>query len=370
LHQEETTSAQTRFCSDEDTKKPSKGQNCEQRNAYLTCFVKNLDASLKIQLDQLVTPFSLEHTLRCGQLFRWRKLGGWWYGVVDEKVVKIRQIDDKLWFQTFPEEMDANFVKNYFRLDDDLPYILSQISRDEHVRKAIQRFSGLRIIRQQPWECLISYICATYKNIPAIKKMILNLSKRFGTKKTFDGYDFYTFPKPSDLANSDIEDLRNCKLGFRAKRVLKTARITHNEEIDLEALRKMGYEHARNELLSLPGVGQKVADCILLFSLDKLEAFPVDVWMRRIILEYYSSHLERLFIEKIRNKRSLTPHEYREISLFGRRYFGRHAGYAQEYLFALAREQQKMHANTFSTLAALNSMFPFGNRLTGECKYP
>ena len=305
------------------------------------CFIKNLDANLKIQLDQLVTPFSLEHTLRCGQLFRWRKLGDWWYGVADEKVVKIRQIDDKLWFRTFPEEIDANFVKNYFRLNDNLPQILSQISRDEYVREAVQRFSGLRIIRQQPWECLISYICATYKNIPAIKEMILNLSKQFGTKITFDDYNFYTFPKPSDLANADIGELRRCKLGFRAKRVLKTSRIIHNEELDLENLRRTAYKHARNKLLSLPGVGQKVADCVLLFSLDKLEAFPVDVWMKRIITKYYSSHFEPLFIEKIRNKRSLTPHAYGEISLFGRKYFGRYAGYAQEYLFHYERHNQK-----------------------------
>jgi len=304
------------------------------------CFVKNLDANLKIQLDQLVKPFSLEHTLRCGQLFRWRKLGDWWYGVVDEKVVKIRQIDDKLWFRTFPEEIDANFVKNYFRLNDNLPQILSQISRDEYVREAVQRFSGLRIIRQQPWECLISYICATYKNIPAIKEMILNLSKQFGTKITFDDYNFYTFPKPSDLANADIGELRRCKLGFRAKRVLKTSRIIHNEELDLEKLRKIDYKRARNTLLSLPGVGQKVADCVLLFSLDKLEAFPVDVWMKRVIMEYYSSHFESVFIEKIRNKRSLTPREYREIRLFGRKYFGRYAGYAQEYLFHYERHTQ------------------------------
>jgi N-glycosylase/DNA lyase len=305
----------------------------------LMCFVKSLDANLKAQLNQLVTPFDLEQTLKCGQLFRWRKLGDWWYGIVNEKIVKIRQIEDELQYRTFPEEMNAGFVKNYFRLDDNLPHILSQISRDEHIRKAIQRFSGLRIIRQQPWECLISYLCATYKNIPAIKEMILNLSKRFGTKITFDGYDFYTFPKPSDLANTDCEELRKCKLGFRHKRVLKTATIIHDEEADLEALRKTDYEHARNELLSLPGVGQKVADCVTLFSLNKLEAFPVDVWMKRITLKYYSSHFEPLFIEKIRNKRSLTPHEYREISLFGRKYFGRYAGYAQEYLFSLAREQ-------------------------------
>jgi N-glycosylase/DNA lyase len=304
-------------------------------------FVKSLDASLKIQLDRLITPFDLEHTLRCGQLFRWRKLSDWWYGVVSEKVVKIRQIEDELRVQTFPEEMDTDFVKNYFRLDDNLSHILSRISIDEHIRKAIQCFSGLRIIRQQPWECLVSYICATYKSIPAIKEMVLSLSKRFGTKITFDGYDFYTFPKPSDLANTDVEELRKCKLGFRDKRVLKTARIMHNEELDLEALRKSDYEHARNELLSLPGVGQKVADCVLLFSLDKLEAFPVDVWLKRIILKYYSSHFEPLFIEKIQNKRSLTPHEYREINLFGRRYFGRYAGYAQEYLFHYERQQPR-----------------------------
>ena len=304
-------------------------------------FVKSLDASLKIQLNQLITPFDLEQTLRCGQSFRWRKLGEWWYGVVNEKVVKIRQIEDELRFQSFPEKMNANFVKNYFRLDDNLPHILSQISIDEHIRKAIQCFSGLRIIRQQPWECLISYICATYKNIPAIKEMILNLSKRFGTKITFNGHDFYTFPKPSDLANSDCEEIRKCKLGFRDKRVLKTARIIHKEKLDLEALRKTDYEHARNELLSLPGVGQKVADCVFLFSLDKLKAFPVDVWMKRIILKNYSSYFEPLFIEKIRNKRSLTPHEYRKISLFGQRYFGRYAGYAQEYLFHYERHQPR-----------------------------
>ena len=321
-------------------RKLPKGETVNKENAYLMCFVKNLDANLKIQLDQLVTPFDLEHTLRCGQLFRWRKLGDWWYGIANERIVKIRQIEDELRFRIFPEEMETDFVKNYFRLDDNLPHILSQISKDEHTRRAIQCLSGLRIVRQQPWECLISYICATYKNIPAIKEMILNLSKRFGTKIAFDGYDFYTFPKPGDLAYADVEDLKKCKLGFRNKRVLKTARIMHNEKLDLEALRETDYEHARSELLSLPGVGQKVADCVLLFSLDKLEAFPVDVWMKRIIMEYYSDHYEPLFIEKIRNKRSLTPREYREISLFGRKHFGRYAGYAQEYLFHYERQNQ------------------------------
>jgi len=293
---------------------------------------------MKIQLDTSTVPFSLEHTLNCGQLFRWEKLGNWWYGVVKDKVVKIRQNADKLMFQTFPEKTTAEFIENYFRLNDNLPYVLYQINKDEHIRKAIQRCHGLRISRQEPWECLISYICATYKNIPAIKTMILNLSKRFGKKITFDGYDFYTFPKPSDLARASLEKIRSCKLGFRAERVLEASKILNREEFNLEDFRKMDYEKARQNLLSLPGVGQKVADCVLLFSLDKLEAFPVDIWMKRAILEFYPSYFERSFVKRVSGKSSITPREYHIISLFGREYFGKYAGYAQEYLFTLSRK--------------------------------
>jgi N-glycosylase/DNA lyase len=294
---------------------------------------------MEIQLDRSTVPFSLEHTLRCGQLFRWEKLGDWWCGVVEDKVVKIRQIADKLMFQTFPEKTTAEFIENYFRLDDNLLSILSQINKDEHIRKAIQRFHGLRISRQEPWECLISYICATYKSIPAIKNMILNLSKRFGKKMTFNGHDFYTFPKPSDLAHASLEEIRSCKLGFRVQRVLETSKILDRGEFKLEDLRKMGYEKARQKLLSLPGVGQKVADCVLLFSLDKLEAFPVDIWIKRMVLKFYLNYFEHPFIERVSSKSSITPWEYETIGSFGRKYFGKYAGYAQEYLFSLSRKQ-------------------------------
>ena len=292
---------------------------------------------MEIQLDRPTVPFSLEHTLRCGQLFRWRKLGDWWYGVVEDKVVKIRQIADKLMFQTFPEKTTAEFIENYFRLDDNLTSILSQINKDEHIRKAIQRFHGLRISRQEPWECLISYICATYKNIPAIKNMILNLSKRFGKKITFNGHDFYTFPKPSDLAHASLEEIRSCKLGFRVQRVLETSKILECGELGLEDLKKKEYAKAKQKLLSLPGVGQKVADCVLLFSLDKLEAFPVDIWIKRVVLEFYSSYFERSFIKRVSGKSSIAPREYEAISSFGREYFGKYAGYAQEYFFSFSR---------------------------------
>jgi N-glycosylase/DNA lyase len=295
---------------------------------------------MEIPLNQSTTLFNLEHTLNCGQLFRWKKLRGWWYGVVEGKVIKVKQISGKLLFQTFPEMVDHNFLQKYFRLNDKLPRILSKINKDEHVGKAIQRFRGLRVIRQEPWECLISYICATNTNISAIKNMILNISKRFGRKIIFEGQNFYAFPKPSDLADIDIKQVKMCKLGFRAERVLKTSRIIHNKEFDLETLTKLDYNEAKNQLLSLSGVGQKVADCVLLFSLDKLEAFPVDVWMKRVILEFYPNSFEESFVEKLSHRHTLTSSEYQTISSFGRTYFGEYAGYAQEYLFALAREER------------------------------
>ncbi len=292
---------------------------------------------MEIPLNQSTAPFNLERTLNCGQLFRWKKLRGWWYGVVEGKVVKVKQLSGKLLFQTFPERVEPDFLEKYFRLDDNLPKILSKINKDEHIGKAIQRFRGLRIIRQEPWECLISYICATNINIPAIKNMILNLSKRFGRKIIFEGQDFYAFPKPSDLADVDIKQVKMCKLGFRAERILRTSRIIHNKQFDLETLTKLNYKETKNQLLSLSGVGQKVADCVLLFSLDKLEAFPVDVWMKRVILEFYPNSFEESFVERLSRRHTLTSSEYKTISSFGRKYFGKYAGYAQEYLFALAR---------------------------------
>jgi N-glycosylase/DNA lyase len=296
---------------------------------------------MEIKLNRSKVPFSLEYTLNCGQLFRWEKLDDWWYGVVADRVVKIKQSGERLIFQVFPETPNQGFIESYLRLDDNLPSIMSEISKDEHVRKAIRLFCGLRLSRQEPWECLISYICATYKSIPAIKKMINSICQRFGKKLTFDGYDFYTFPKPTDLAQVNSKDLRSCGLGFRAERVLETAKLIDSGEFSLESLKSTDYWKARRELLGLPGVGQKVADCVLLFSLEKLEAFPIDVWMKRAATNLYASHFDPSFIKRVASKSSITPKEYETISSFGREYFGRYAGYAQEYLFHLLRTQQK-----------------------------
>jgi N-glycosylase/DNA lyase len=295
---------------------------------------------MEIKLNKPMVPFSLDYTLDCGQLFRWIKLGDWWYGVVADRVIKIKQDKKRLMFQFFPETRNYSFIENYLRLDDDLAAIFSEINKDEHMNKAINRFYGLRLCRQEPWECLISYICATYKSIPAIKKMIRNISRCYGNKLTFDGIDFYTFPKPEQLTQINPNDLRRCGLGFRTDRVIETAKLVDSGKLSLQDLKRIDYNEAKRELLGLPGVGQKVADCVLLFSLEKLEAFPIDVWMKRTATTFYAHHFETSFIKRVAEKGSITTKEYANINSFGRKYFGRYAGYAQEYLFHYLRTQK------------------------------
>jgi len=292
---------------------------------------------MQIELDLSRTPFNLDHTLLCGQTFRWQKQSGWWVGIVSHVALKVRQDDDILESKASFDDVNTGFLERYFRLDDDLPMIYSKIAKDQHVRKAVRRFHGLRLVRQEPWECLISYICATFKNIPAIKQMIHNLSKRFGRPIMFDAQKLYTFPEPEILAEASLADLKLCKLGYRAVNVRETARLICRGKFDLESLRIMPYREAKKMLLSLPGVGPKVADCVLLFSLGKLEAFPIDVWMKRVILKCYSQYFDTGFVDKIRSKKGLSTREYQALYDFGRGYFGEYLGYAQEYLYHYKR---------------------------------
>ncbi len=293
----------------------------------------------EIRLDPVHTPFNLNHTLNCGQTFRWEKHGEWWHGIVAEGFIQMRQADEALQFQTLPDNIDENFLRNYFRLEDDLPGIYSRIMKDRHVQEAVERFRGLRLVRQDPWECLMSFICATNKNIPAIKDMISNMCLRFGKRVEVNGSEFHAFPSPEALAFASLEDLKLCKLGFRAERVRQTAKLVFNGEVDLAALKAVSYDVAKEQLMNLPGVGPKVADCVLLFSFDHLEAFPVDVWIKRIITEFYGPHFDQRFIEKVAAKNSLSPSEYETIRSFGRDYWGECVGYAQEYLYHFKRCQ-------------------------------
>jgi len=275
----------------------------------------------------------LDVTLCCGQVFRWEKLGEWWFGVVGDRVLKVRQIDEVLEFQN----VENGFVSHYFSLDHDLQRIGSEIGKDDHIKSAAKEFWGLRLIRQEPWECLISFICATYKSVAAIRQMLLRLSMRFGEKTIFEGYDFYVFPTPENLARATLKDLESCGLGYRSKYVHETSKSIHGNEYDLAALRKMPYEQAKRELIQFPGVGPKVADCVCLFSLDKLDAFPVDVRVRRMILRHYSEHFPDVLVKKLAKEKSFSNSEYETISRFGRNYFGKYAGYAQEYLYHYER---------------------------------
>ncbi|MEM4244032.1 MAG: DNA glycosylase [Candidatus Bathyarchaeia archaeon] len=279
------------------------------------------------------TPFNLDATLCCGQVFRWEKMGDWWYGVTGDRAFKIRQIGDMLEFTN----ASAPFIKHYFGLGDNLPAISAEIGKDSHIRAALQEFWGMRIIRQDPWECLISYICATYKSIPAIKRMLLNLSRKFGEKTLLDSMEFFTFPTPEKLASATVPQLAECGLGYRARFVLETSKQIFEGEFTLESLRQLPYEQAKRQLCTLPGVGPKVADCVLLFSLDKLEAFPVDRWIARVIVNHYAHKLPRELAKKLLAKECSGNAEYARLNTFGREYFGRYAGYAQEYLYHYER---------------------------------
>ncbi len=281
------------------------------------------------------TPFNLDATLCCGQAFRWDKHGEWWYGVVMNEVLKVRQITTGLEF----DYADADFVRAYLGLKDDLPRIYSRITKDKHVEKAVEMLKGLRILQQDPWECLISYICATYKNVAAIKQMIYQLCKKFGEKHQLEGLNFYRFPMPERLVKASVSELRKCGLGYRAEYVQATARIVYANDFDFECLKNSSYSKARTELQYFPGVGLKVADCISLFSLGMLEAFPVDVRVKRTLLNNYADHFPTVFITKISGEKSLSRLEYEQLHNFGREYFGEYAGYAQEYLYYYERAQ-------------------------------
>ncbi len=271
-------------------------------------------------------PFSLDQTLACGQVFRWDlSAAGWWYGVVNDKVIKIRQDGPTLAF----EGADTAFIRQYFSLDLDITKVIKNIDQDPFIHTAIKRCSGLRLVRQPPWECLISYICSTNSNIPTIRRRIASIAEQFGKAIEFEGKTYHTFPEPASISCGGDDGLTICKLGYRQPYVFRTSCSIENEKQWEETLFSLPYEDARKELMQLHGVGPKAADCILLFAFQKYEAFPVDVWIRRIMQQNYLPALDLAA--------GLTNRDYDTIRRFGREHFGEYCGYAQEYLFA-ARE--------------------------------
>lgn len=289
---------------------------------------------MKLELD---VPFDLDLTLGCGQIFRCRKQNEWWYILLKDNIFKIRQTRNCLEF----EGVDTGFVETFFRLKDDLTKITQSVNKDAYIASAIEQFKGLRLIRQDPWECLTSFICATYKNIAAIEQTIFKMSQKYGKPCCFEGQKFWLFPSIEKLAKASVQGLEVCGLGYRAKYVQATAKRVYEEQIDLKSFKQLPYLEAKKRLLEFLGVGLKVADCTLLFSLEKTEAFPVDIWIKRILLNHYATHLPQDLVERLRGQGSLSNGEYEKLGAFARNYFGSYAGYAQEYLYHYERTQNR-----------------------------
>jgi N-glycosylase/DNA lyase len=272
-------------------------------------------------------PFNLDITLSCGQVFRWDKSAdGWWYGVVGSRVIKMRQDGTNLTFDGAP----ASFIRHYFSLDLDLDAVLKSIDCDPFIHQLIRNNRGLRLVRQPPWECTISYICSTNSNIPTIRRRIAAIAVRYGTPVEFEGRTYYTFPGPTSISCEGHEGLTECRLGYRQSYVFGTSCSVSDENVWEETVRRLPCEDARKELMKLHGIGPKAADCILLFAFQKYETFPVDVWIRRIMQEHY--------LPEMRTGSPLTTREYDTIRKYAREHFGAYCGYAQEYLFAGRKE--------------------------------
>lgn len=285
-------------------------------------------------------PVDLEHTFSCGQAFRWREENGWYYGLIGDLLVRMKKKAATYPARTIleighPEGADPRKVKesvwSLLRLDDDYNKVIKAISEDEYIREAVAAYPGLRLLRQDPWECLISYLCSAMANICQISANIERICRLYGERRELDGVVRYTFPGPEVLSRVKATEIRACKVGFRANYITKTARRIADLGVDLKELRDRSYSEARDFLLSFKGVGNKIADCVLAFSLDKVNAFPVDRWIRRAMLERYG---EETAGENYVDEENVSD---RMIRKFAGRYFGGYAAYAQEFIFYYRR---------------------------------
>ncbi|MGN1299104.1 MAG: DNA-3-methyladenine glycosylase family protein [Candidatus Scatovivens sp.] len=277
--------------------------------------------------------FELKDIFECGQCFRWEKnTDNSYTGVIKQGVLNIKKDNEKKQIvikgKIFNNENIENIVEKYFDLKtnyNDIKKILSKV--DSYLEESIKFGEGIRILRQDFWETIISFIISANNNIPRIKKIINNLSKEYGEEIEWNGNKYYTFPTVENLSKASVEDLRNLGLGFRDKRVYKTTQMILNKEFDLDKISKIeDTKILRNELLKLDGVGEKVADCILLFSLHRFDVFPVDVWVRRVMNDLYiHNELE----EKVKKE---------DIRNLAEEKFNNYQAMAQQYLFYWKRE--------------------------------
>lgn len=273
-----------------------------------------------------VRDFNAEHTFDCGQCFRWdREDDGSYTGVVGRNAVNIKIEDGNLTIDNCDEHEYGSFWRDYLDMDRDYGGLKARLSEgDEIMVKAVEYGYGIRMLRQDPWETVVSFIISQNSNIPRIKKCIAALCENFGESiGVYRGAERFSFPDVNTLAGLEPEDLAVCRLGYRDKYIIQTARAVAGDGGEmLASARELSFAEAETYVRSLHGVGPKVANCILLFGLLKYESFPLDVWMKRIMSELYG------FDEK----------DLKGMTAYAREHYGEYSGIAQQYLFYYARE--------------------------------
>ena len=279
--------------------------------------------------------FRVKDVFDCGQCFRWNEQpDGSYTGIFGNNVMNVKEVPEKdgtykIIFEGICEENIEEICKRYFDLDRDYESIKEKLSKiDGYMEESIKYGEGIRILNQDLWEMIISFIISANNNIPRIKGIIDRMSKKYGNKLSFRGQDYYTFPTINELSKASKEDLRELGLGFRDKYIEETTRLIASGKVDLEKLRKeKDTKKIKIELLTLSGVGPKVADCILLFSdLKRFDVFPIDVWVRRVMNDLYIHDEDESKVSK------------KKIEELAEEKFGELEGIAQQYLFYWKRE--------------------------------
>ena len=266
----------------------------------------------------------IDNSINSGQVFLWKKDGINWYGINGQDILKINE--------NGAIKSILNLKTNFFRKNDNIQEIIRSISKDKTVKKAVKEYEGLRIFKQEPFQCMISFIISSNSNIQKIKNSLEKITKKFGTKVTIQNKEFFLFPKPEKIANASINEIKTCGVGYRASFIKEAAKMVILKKIDFTYLEKCDYQEAKKNICLVPGIGNKVADCIMLFSLNKLEAFPLDTWMIKILEKYYSNEF------KIETK-TITTKQYDILHEKIVNYFGPYCGYAQQFLFKMEREK-------------------------------
>lgn len=273
--------------------------------------------------------FNLKHIFECGQCFRWNKEeDGSYTGVFKNSVLNVKAENGNIIFKGICNGNIKDIVIDYFDLDTDYGKIKEELKKvDKYLEESINFGSGIRILNQDLWEMLISFIISANNNIPRIKGIIERMSKKYGKEIIYNKKTYYTFPTAQELSKASIEDLRSLGLGFRDKRIYETTQKIKNNEFNLEQIKEIKDTNLiREKLETLPGVGPKVADCILLFGLKRFEVFPVDVWVRRVMNDLYIKKEDETKVNK------------KEIEELAKTKYKNLAGIAQQYLFYWRRE--------------------------------